>query len=184
MEYVFHILVMLNIYIILVTSMNLTTGMANLLTLCQASFFGIGAYIGSFFLMQFNVPFILTVSIVVLASGLCSLVISLASVRLKGNYFVLSTMGFQMIVYTLLYNWTSVTRGPYGISGIPGIRLFNMFEISGVYPFFIVTLSVMLIIVFVLHSISQSPYGRLLRAIRVDELSVLTLGKNVSMIKL
>ena len=58
MEYILHIVIMLNIYIMLVLSANLPVGMARLLTLCQAAFYGIGAYISAFFLMQFNLPFI------------------------------------------------------------------------------------------------------------------------------
>ena len=69
MEYLLHIGIMLCIYIILVLSANLTVGMANLLTLCQAAFYGIGAYIGTFFLMQFNLPFVVIALIVMLATG-------------------------------------------------------------------------------------------------------------------
>ena len=121
MEYILHIVIMLNIYIMLVLSANLPVGMARLLTLCQAAFYGIGAYISAFFLMQFNLPFIVVALAVMLLTGAFSWVVSFASVKLKNDYFILATLGFQMIVYTILYNWTDVTRGPYGIPGIPGI---------------------------------------------------------------
>ena len=94
MEYVFHIAIMLNIYIMLVLSANLTTGMANLLTMCQAAFYGIGAYIGTFFLMQFHCPLVVIIAVVSLVTGLFSFVVSYASVKLKGDYFVLASMGF------------------------------------------------------------------------------------------
>ena len=123
MEILVQIGIMLCIYIILVLSTNLTVGMANLLTMCQAAFYGIGAYIGTYFLMQFNLPFVVIALLVMLASGITSLLISYASVKLKGDYFILGTLGFQMIVYTILYNWVSVTRGPHGISGIGLMRL-------------------------------------------------------------
>lgn len=102
MEYVMHIGIMLCIYIILVLSTNLTVGMANLLTMCQAAFYGIGAYIGTYFLMQFNLPFVVIALLVMMATGLTSLLVSFASVKLKGDYFILATLGFQMIVYTIL----------------------------------------------------------------------------------
>ncbi|MBO7491681.1 MAG: hypothetical protein J6T59_04495, partial [Bacteroidales bacterium] len=60
--------IMICIYIILVLSANLTVGMANLLTMCQAAFYGIGAYIGTFFLMQFNLPFVVIATLVMLAT--------------------------------------------------------------------------------------------------------------------
>lgn len=114
MEYILHIVIMLNIYILLVLSANLPIGMANLLSMCQAAFYGIGAYISAYFLMQFDLPFIVVVAIIMFTTGLFSYVVSFASVKLKGDYFILPSLGFQMIVYTILYNWTDVTRGPYG----------------------------------------------------------------------
>ena len=112
MEYILHIIIMLSIYVILVLSANLPVGMANMLTMCQAAFYGIGAYIGTFFLMQFNLPFIVLALIVMVATGLFSLLVSFASVKLKDDYFILATLGFQMIVYTILYNWTWYSRHP------------------------------------------------------------------------
>lgn len=178
MEYVFHIVIMLNIYIILVLSANLTIGMANLLTMCQAAFYGIGAYIGTFFLMQFHVPLVLIIAGVALVTGLFSFMVSYASVKLKGDYFVLATMGFQLIVYTILYNWTPVTRGPYGIPGIPGIRILGIWELSGVYAYFILSLILMGVVVFLFNNLLNSPYGRELRAIKADEVMVQSMGRN------
>ena len=104
MEYVFHIIIMLNIYIMLVLSANLTIGMANLLTMCQAAFYGIGAYIGTYFLMQFNLPFVVIALLVMAISGAFSFLVSFASVRLKDDYFVIATMGFQLPVGRLWVN--------------------------------------------------------------------------------
>lgn len=178
MEYIFHIVIMLNIYIMLVLSANLTIGMANLLTMCQAAFYGIGAYIGTFFLMQFHVPLVAIIAIVSLVTGLFSVIVSYASVKLKGDYFVLATMGFQLIVYTILYNWTSVTRGPYGIPGIPGIKLFGAWELSGVYAYFALSLILALLVILLFNNLHDSPYGRKLKAIKADELMVQSMGRD------
>lgn len=183
MEYVFHIIIMLNIYIMLTLSANLTIGMANLLTMCQAAFYGIGAYIGTFFLMQFNLPFILIAALVMGLTGLFSFLVSFASVRLKDDYFVIATMGFQLIVYTILYNWTDVTRGPYGIPGIPSIKLFGVVELSGVHSYLVLSLVLMAIVVFLFHHIVKSPFGRALNAIRADETMVKAMGRNTIMMK-
>ena len=178
MEYVFHIAIMLNIYIMLVLSANLTTGMANLLTMCQAAFYGIGAYIGTFFLMQFHCPLVVIIAVVSLVTGLFSFVVSYASVKLKGDYFVLASMGFQLIVYTILYNWIPVTRGPYGIPGIPGIRLFGIWDLSGVYAYFVLSLVLAVVAILLFNNLHDSPYGRTLRAIKADELMVQSMGRN------
>lgn len=183
MEYVFHIIIMLNIYIMLVLSANLTIGMANLLTMCQAAFYGIGAYIGTYFLMQFSLPFLVIAGLVMLFTGLFSCLVSFASVRLKGDYFVIATMGFQLIVYTILYNWTDVTRGPYGIPGIPGIKLGGVYELSGVYEYLFLSLVLMGVVVFLFHHLVVSPFGRTLNAIRADELTVKAMGRNTVLFK-
>lgn len=178
MEYLLHIGIMLCIYIILVLSTNLTVGMANLLTMCQAAFYGIGAYIGTYFLMQFNMPFVLIALLVMLVTGLTSLLVSYASVKLKGDYFILATLGFQMIIYTILYNWISVTHGPYGILGIPSIKLFGVWSLNGIYAYFCLALAIVVIVALIFNRLQQSPFGRMLKAIRTDELSAKALGRD------
>ena len=187
MEYLLHIGIMLCIYVILVLSTNLTVGMANLLTLCQAAFYGIGAYIGTFFLMQFDLPFVIIALMVMLVTGLTSLLISFASVKLKGDYFILATLGFQMIVYTILYNWISVTRGPYGIPGIPSIKMFGGLVFSwrplGMRSYFFYSLVLTCVVVWVFNRLQNSPFGRIMKAIRTDELSAKALGRNTVRLK-
>ena len=183
MEYIFHTIIMLNIYIMLTLSANLTIGMTNLLTLCQAAFYGIGAYIGTYFLMQFNLPFLVIAVLVILFTGLFSFLVSYASVRLQGDYFVIATMGFQLIVYTILYNWTDVTRGPFGIPGIPGIKLFGVIELSEISAYLVFSLILMGIIVFLFHHLVKSPFGRVLNAIRADEVAVKAMGRNTVLFK-
>ena len=183
MEYILHIIIMLNIYILLVLSANLPIGMANLLTMCQAAFYGVGAYVSAYFLMQFDLPFLVVAAIVMISSGLLSLIISFASIKLKGDYFVLASLGFQMIIYTILYNWIDVTRGPYGIPGISGIKLFGIWEISGVWSYSILTTILSVVVALFFKRIKYSPYGRVLKAIRSDELSVKALGRNSVLFK-
>ena len=183
MEYLLHIGIIICVYIILVLSTNLTVGMANLLTMCQAAFYGVGAYIGTYFLMQFNLPFVLIALVVMLATGLTSLIISYASVKLKGDYFILGTLGFQMIVYTILYNWVNVTRGPYGIPGIPSIKLFGVWSVTGIYAYFFLALILAVAVSLIFNQLQRSPYGRMLKAIRTDELSAQALGRNTVQLK-
>lgn len=183
MNYFLHIVVLLNIYIILILGANITVGMAGLLTLCQAAFYGIGAYIGTMLLMQFDLPFIVVALIVSIVTGISSSLISYASLKLKKDYFTLASLGFQMIIFTILYNWVDVTKGPYGISGIPGIKLLGIWGLKGVMSYAIFTTMVMAIVVGIFVMLKKSPYGRLLRAIRADEISVIALGRNVSAAK-
>lgn len=173
----------LGIYIILVLSANLTVGMANLLTLCQAAFYGIGAYIGTFFLMHFHLPFVVIALFVMLATGLTSLLVSFASVKLKRDYFLLATLGFQVIVFSLFDNWKEVTRGPNGIRGIPGIQLGGFWMLDGNLDFFIFTLILVLFSILFFNRLQRSPFGRTLRALQSDELFTQALGRDTSSVK-
>lgn len=182
MDYILHIIIMFNIYIMLVLSTNVTI-MSNLFTLCQAAFYGIGAYLGTYLLINYNLPFLAIALIVMLSAGILSYVITFASVKLKGDYFVLATLGFQMIVYTIFYNWIAVTRGPYGIAGIPGIKLFGIYQLSEGWQYAILSTIVAMLMAVSFYGLKKSPYGRVLRAIRCDELSLATLGRNVHFAK-
>jgi branched-chain amino acid transport system permease protein len=169
---------MLNIYILLVLSANLLVGLANLLSICQAAFYGIGAYFSAYFLLQWNLPFVVVALIVMILTGLSSLAVSFASVKLKGDYFVLATLSFQMIIFTVLYNWMDVTNGSSGISNIPSLKLFGITNISGVYGYFALTTVMSIIVILLFRNLKNSPFGRMLTAIRCDELTVLSVGRN------
>lgn len=174
---------LLSFYTILVISANLTVGMANLLTLCQAAFCGVGAYLSAFLLMHWNLPFVIVALAVMLITGLSSLFVSAAAIRLKGDYFVLATLAFQIIVYQILYNWTPVTGGPYGTDAFDRIRLFGAVSLDSSWAFAGFALLIAFISVLFVAVLHRSPFGRLLQAIRTDDKAVEALGYDVSRLK-
>lgn len=184
MDYLYHIIIMIGIYSILALAANIPVGLTNLLSLAQAAFYGISAYLTAFILLNFNIPILTVVLIVSISTGLFSLLISLASIRLKGDYFILATLGFQLIVFGILYNWTNVTRGPYGISGIPSPKLFGFFEINSNLQFAILVVVLTAFVAMLFYKLVNSPFGRVLKAIRSDELSVSVLGRDVNRFKI
>ncbi len=184
MNYIIHIFIITNIYIILTVSTNLLVGMANLLSLGQAAFYGIGAYIAVSALMVLGLPLLPSLILVMIVTALSSLLIAYPSLRLKGDYFILATLGFQLIVFTILYNWVSVTRGPYGIPGIPSPKLFGLLAITGLIPFLILSAILAGITIFVFYKLIHSPFGRVLKGVRDDELAVMSLGRNVTKFKI
>ena len=185
MDYLFHIGVMANIYILLVLAANLPAGMTGLLSLCQAAFYGLGAYFAAFFLIQMQLPFLVVAAAVMLGAAAVSLLVSYASIKLKGDYFVLATLGFQMLVFTVLYNWTGVTRGPYGISGIPGVQLlgWGSGKLSSVFAYFALTTVISIGAAALFLHLRRSPFGRLLKAVRDDELALAALARNPVRVK-
>lgn len=184
MNYIIHIWIFINIYVILVVSTNLLVGLTNLISLGQAAFYGIGAYITALCLMVLNLSLIPTLLIVMLINAVLSFLLSVPAIKLKGDYFIIATLGFQLIVYTILYNWIPVTKGPYGIPGIPSPEIFGLWEIKEIYIYLAFSLVLMAIVIFVFYRLIHSPFGRVLRGLREDETTLLILGRNVKALKI
>lgn len=179
MNYIFHILVMINIYTVLALSLNLLVGYAGLLSICHAAFYGLGAYISTLLMMKAGLGFLPAMACGVLGAVLISFIVSLPSLRLKGDYFIIATLGFQIIVYSILYNWIDVTRGPYGIPGIPRPVVFG-YQVTEI-PQYVVLTGIFAVLVLVLFwRICHSPFGLVLKTIREDELVAQSLGKPVA----
>lgn len=183
MNYIFHILVIINIYIILSLSLNLLVGYTGLFSLCQAAFYGIGGYITATLTVYYDMSFFASLLIGIVTVVPISILISVPSIRLKGDYFILATLGFQIIVFSIFYNWISVTRGPYGIPGISKPSIFGL-EVGSIPLYFILSLVFVIIISMTVWLLTSSPYGRVLKAIREDEFATLSLGKNVTFYKI
>lgn len=183
MNYIFHIFILINIYSILSLSLNLLVGYTGLLSLCHASFYGLGAYIYTLLMMKAGLGFFPSLFFSILGSIILSLAISIPSLRLKGDYFILSTLAFQIITFTILYNWVALTRGPYGIPGIPMPTIFGM-RIDTISSYFLFSGIIALLCGLLLYLIGNSPFGRALKAIREDEIVASSLGKNITSFKI
>ncbi len=181
MSYLLHILIMISIYIILGLSLNLLVGYGGLLSIAHAAFYGIGAYSYTLLLLQ-HFPWIAALVISLLGTALFAYIIARPALKLRGDYFILATIGLQAIVFGILYNWVSLTRGPYGIPGIPRASIFG-------YQFQSIPANLMLAGLFALgvmvfsHKLYNSPFGRLLKSIRENEQVSLAFGKNTTRVK-
>lgn len=174
---------MLCIYGILALSLNLLIGYAGLLSLAHAAFYGIGAYASTLLMVRLGLNFFPALLIGLLISGSLALLIAYPSLRLKGDYFVLASLGFQIIVFSILYNWIGLTRGPYGIPGIPRPTIFG-FEFNSLISYFFLTAVVFILIFLLSLHLCQSPFGRALKSLREDEIAAKVMGKDVSSLKI
>ncbi len=182
MNYFFHILVMIEIYIILSLALNILLGYTGLFSVAQAAFYGIGAYIYALLLLKTGIPWIICSIISITLTSIFAWIIAHPFVKLKGDYFILGTLGLQIIVFDFLYNSISITRGPYGLPGIPRFSFFG-FELSATYQNFILITIICSIVILFLYLILNSPFGRALKCIREDELAAQSIGKNTFKLK-
>lgn len=167
---------MIAIYLILTLGLNLVVGFGGLLSICQAVFYGIGAYATTLLMMKVGVGFMAAVLLSVLITGIFALAIGIPALKFRGDPFVLVTLGFQAIVFTILYNWVELTRGPYGIPGIPRPSIAG-YEVTELPEYLILTSLFAGVIIIFLVIIYRSPFGLALKALRDDEMAAEGLGK-------
>lgn len=178
MDYLVHVLVLIAIYAILAISLNLAAGYTGLLSLAHAAFYGVGAYSVALLTVRLDTSFLLALAAGALAAGLLGAVVALPSLRLHDDYFVLATFAFQIIVFSILNNWLAVTGGPLGVAGIPRPSLAG-FRIASRADFLPLVLIVALAVAVIAYRLGAAPFGRVLKAIREDEIVAQALGKNV-----
>lgn len=182
MNYLLHILIMISIYTVLSLSLNLPVGYTGLLSLAQAAFYGIGAYTATLLMMQAGINFFVAIVLAIILSAILSLLVSYPSIRLRGDYFILASLAFQVIIFTILYNWIDLTRGSYGIPGIPRPALFGTI-FDSLPKFFTLSGGIAIGVLLITKRLYFSPFGLVLKAIREDELSAISIGKNVRKFK-
>ncbi|MCG2756995.1 MAG: branched-chain amino acid ABC transporter permease [Desulfobacteraceae bacterium] len=182
MEYLLHILILIGIYAILSVSLNLIAGYAGLLSIAHAAFYGVGAYVAALMALEFHSPFLVNIVCAVILSGLLGALVGIPSLRIRDDYFVIATFAFQVITFSVMNNWVSFTGGPMGLPGIPRPAIFG-WKITTHYDFLIVILVLCIIILWISHKIVTSPFGRVLKAVREDEIFAQAMGKNVASYK-
>jgi branched-chain amino acid transport system permease protein len=182
-DYLLHILILINIYIILVVSLDLIAGYTGLLSISHAAFYGIGAYFTALLSLHFQTNFLFNMVFGIVGAAILGVIIAFPSIRIHDDYFVIATFGLQMIVYSIFNNWVALTRGPLGIPGIPVASLFGV-AIDNHWKFLLLSAIFAFLAYLLVRKLVSSPYGRVLKAIREDEVFAESLGKNVDFYKI
>jgi branched-chain amino acid transport system permease protein len=173
---ILHILIVICIYGILAIGLNVIMGTAGLFTIAHAALFGVGAYAAAILALA-GLPFwVDTLAAVALAGGI-SFFIGLPTIKLRGDYLAVATMGTGEILVAVFRNWDSVTRGPMGLPGIPPPALFG-FKFDTDFKYLVLSLVCLAIVYVVANRLIYSPYGRVLKALRMDEGTTMASGKN------
>ena len=178
MDFLTTYIVLAEIYVLLGLSTNLLVGIVGIFSVSQAAVFGVGAYLTAFLLMHTALPFPVAV---LLAAALCvvlNILITLPSLRVSGDYFVVTSFGIQLLATAVFTNWTGGTGGANGLPGVPAPTLFGH-EFLEPTEFIVLTTVGMALGCLCFWLIMRAPFGALLRAIREDELAVAALGKSV-----
>jgi len=182
MEYILHILIMILFYVMLSQSLTLTAGYSGLISLAHAGFYGIGAYTSALLSLNFGFPFLATLPLAMLLSGILAVIVSVVALRTVDDYFIIITLGIQVVAFSIMNNWMGLTNGPLGIPGIPAISILG-FEFNSKISFLLLTLVLTAFVFLILRNITRSPLGRVLIALSEDEIFTKSLGKKVYLAK-
>ncbi|MHB1011845.1 MAG: branched-chain amino acid ABC transporter ATP-binding protein/permease [Desulfobacteria bacterium] len=167
------------INILLAQSINLLTGLAGQISLCHAAFFGIGAYGSAIFMRDLGLPLPATLAVGTLASAFFGYLLSFPSGRVREFYLAMMTLGFGMIFYEVAKEWTGLTGGVMGFSGIPSPELKNLdvfgFPLTSLW-YFRLMLATLVAVLYLLRNFMQSHHGRAFYAVHVSEVAAGSMG--------
>lgn len=176
-------------FMLLALGLNVVVGYAGLLDLGYAAFFAIGTYTYAILassLFNLHFPFWLMLLVSAGVTALFGVLFGAPTLRLRGDYLAIVTLGFGEIVPTFILNLDALTGGTNGISGVdkPAIGSLMIGARNDNISFYYLGLALVALIVFVINRIRDSRVGRAWMAIREDELAAATMGINTTSTKL
>jgi branched-chain amino acid transport system permease protein len=173
------------IYAIFAMSLDLLLGYTGLTSFGHAAFFGVGAYILAYVssrsdkALQLTSNLLVTLPIVVGGAALAAAVIGFFAIRTRGIYFLMVTLAFAQMLFSIAISWSSVTGGSDGLTGVPnpsiGIGPLS-YALDSRASFYYLVLSVFIVMWWLLRRIVASPFGWTLRGIRENEARMSALG--------
>jgi branched-chain amino acid transport system permease protein len=172
------------IWAIFAMGFDLAFGVAGLLSFGHAAFFGLGAYTAALLTTQGGLGFMTALPLAALASGVLALLVGTLAVRLSGVYLGLTTLAVSQLVETLVaVRLRRVTGGLEGIVNVPRPALFGFgFESDTAYFCFVFAIFVLVLACY--HLLRNSPWGKALVAMRINEIRAQQIGFNVLGLKL
>lgn len=181
-DYLIAMLTFWCIYAILAIGLNVVWGYTGLINIGHVAFFAIGAYTSALLTLA-GYNFIIGLTLGIMLAGFAGFLVGIPTLRLRADYLAIVTLGFAEILRLLLLNEIWLTRGPFGLPGLPQ-------PLRGFFPgnyntFYLgLVLLSLLITFYIAERILRSPFGRVLKAIREDEEVAMALGKDVFRFKL
>jgi branched-chain amino acid transport system permease protein len=175
--YLIAIAIITAIYVLLALGLNLQYGLTGLINFGHVGFFCVGAYTAGV-LSKHGFPPLMTFPVAALLAALAAWPLGLVSLRLREDYFAIVSLGFSEVVRLVATSERWLTNGVQGISGIP--KLMDGLIPRAVEPVAVLALlvAVNLIAILMMRRIANSPFGRVIEAIRDNEEAVKSLGKD------
>ena len=176
-SYGIYVLTLWLVYSVAAMGLNLTLGYAGQVSLAQAAFLGIGAYITAL-LLKAGVPFFAAFGLSGLACFLVGLLLGYPALRVQHHFLAFVTLAFNGLVWLVLRNEEWLTGGTYGLMGFPRPVVLGL-DTSDPLTFYLFTLAISLALAVVLWWIVRSPWGRAFQALRENPVRANSLGVDI-----
>lgn len=183
MEYLLSIGVFVCIWGIAALSTNLLVGESGLVSVAQAAYIGLGAYATALCMHSLGGHFFFAAFLATIFTAIVAFGVNMVLVRLREVYYMFGTVAFNIILYSIFLNWQHVTNGPLGISGIARPAIFGQALTSNA-SFLLLVFLLLMLTLGVCTYIKHSSFGRTLRAIREDDMTIAIFGYNAASYKL
>ncbi len=171
------------IFAMFAMSLGLLVGTAGLVSLGHAAFFGTAAYTVGLLSTRVSPALLLTLPAGIVAGTLAALVIGVFALRATGVYFLMLTLAFAQMAYAVAHQWSWLTGGTNGLSGIPRPTI-PAIDLAGAVPFYYLVLLIVGGAAAVLRRIAASPFGAALVGIRENEPRMRAMGFDTFRLKL
>ncbi len=167
------------VYLMATFGLNLTVGYAGQMSLGQAAFFGIGAYIAAILTTRLGVSFWLTIPLAAVVCFVVGLALGFPALRVQHHYLAFATLGFNVLIYLVMRNEESLTGGTYGIANIKRPSLGSL-SLDSERAYFWLTLMALAVIAMLMWLLLRSPWGRAFAALRDNAIRAESLGINIT----
>jgi ABC-type branched-subunit amino acid transport system ATPase component/ABC-type branched-subunit amino acid transport system permease subunit len=165
--------------VLLATGMNIVWGVAGQISLGQSGLYAIGAYTSGILAVKLSMPLPVAIIAAMVVGGLAALVVSMPALRVRGFYLGMVTLGFGMLVQTLMTEWASLTGGVQGLENIPSPTLRTL-TIAGwqirLTAYYYIAAACAVLGVLVARNLMHSYWGRAMAAVRESEIAASAQG--------
>lgn len=181
-RYLLRVFTFVGVNVIIITGMALLFGYAGQVSLGHAAFYGIGAYASAFAVITLGWPWPAGVALAIVLTAAGGLLLALPSLRLKGHYLAMATLGFGEIMKVAFVEARPVTGGPDGLSGIPYPAI-GPFEFDTAGSAYWLVWGVAAVALLLAYNVVRSRAGRAMRALHGSELGATACGIDITGIK-
>ncbi len=181
-DYYCEVILFTGLNILAAIGLSMLTGLAGQISLGHAGFYGLGAYISGVLSAHLNIPVIPAMVVSLVATALLAYAIGVPTLRLKGHYLAMGTLGFGIILYILFLQLRPITGGASGLAGIAPLS-FGVWEPSTPKAYAFVVWTTVAAALALSINIIHSPAGMALKALHESEVAASTLGVDVASFK-